>query len=191
MNYTNYGILAVLLLFVIATVYMTRAGTDAREEFFAANPPQDHSETGPASGPFHEEMSLASARDAVPFYIMTPSYLPEGYEPLQKVFVQKELTDTSRVKGVFLQYQKEGADNASREAPSILIKQNAGTKAEMSIMNSLERPPVDVGGIEAEASLSSGGTFNLIWDDPGRRVYVWVESRISPEELIKVARSLQ
>ena len=60
----------------------------------------------------------------------------------------------------------------------------------MSIVASLKRPPVDVGGFEAEVRLTSG-SVHLLWDDPDRGVWIWVHGRIPSDDLLKVARSLR
>ena len=190
MNYTNYGILAVILLFVFATFYMTRAGNTAREEFRAAQPTPANAGIHTATGASPEGMSLEEARGAVHFHILTPAYLPQGYRQWEKVFVQPDPLDVSRVKGVLLQYLAEGSPGGEQDSPAILITQNTGASSEMSIVNSLKLPPVDIGRFQAQVEQSTSGTTSIIWDDPDRRVYVWVESRISQKELIKVARSL-
>ena len=190
MNYTNYGILAVILLFVFATFYMTRAGSAALEESRASQPTPANAGIHTATGASPEGMTLQEARSAVPFHILTPAYLPQGYRQWEKVFVQPDPLDIGRVKGVLLQYLPEASPGGEQDSPGILITQNTGSSSEISIANSLILPPVDIGRFQARVEQSAGGTTSIIWDDPDRSVYVWVESRISREELIKVARSL-
>ncbi|MCY4365958.1 MAG: hypothetical protein OXE17_07035 [Chloroflexi bacterium] len=190
MNYTNYGILVVILLFVFATFYMTRAGNTAREEFRAAQPTPANAGIHTATGASPEGMTLEEARSAVDFHILTPAYLPPGYRQWEKVFVRPDPLEISRVKGVLLQYLPDTSPGGDQDPPEILITQHTGASSEMSVVNSLKLPPVDIGRFQARVGQVADGTTSIIWDDPDRGVYVWVESGISQEELTKVARSL-
>ena len=99
MNYTNYGIIAALLVVVIFVFLLTRLddnkGAISRAESKAADLAQVSTGTADdqlstvnwSSGPFHSTMSLEEARVVVPFHILTPMYLPDGYELWEDVIV--------------------------------------------------------------------------------------------------------
>ena len=147
-------------------------------------------------------MTLEEAREVVPFQVLTPEYLPEGYEPEEFVAVKKGPESGGRealskpfvVKGVSINYLKVvGPSGSHRE--SISIEQEVGGKPPRWVGGAEKAGAEDIGGLSVDVwkgELMTGAAFVAVfWVEPSRGVGTSIMSAASVEETLRVARSFR
>lgn len=151
-----------------------------------------------------ERMGLEAAREKVPFDILTPEYLPDGFYPARygEVLVIHYRADGEQVRAVMTIYQ--GSVTAREKwqlnpfaLPEIRVLQKTSAEDEMTVESS-QQPPVTVWGYPAEIVLpdptvdhSTLSLTTLRWIETERRVEISVSSPIPYGETLQVVRSLK
>ena len=147
-------------------------------------------------------MTLEEAREVVPFQILTPEYLPEGYEPEEFVAVKKGPESGGRealskpfvVKGVSINYLKVVGPSGSRRE-SISIEQEVGGRPPGSVGGAEKASVEDIGGLSADVwkgeMMTGAALVAVFWVDPSRGVGTSIASGASVEETLRVARSFR
>ncbi|MDE2939950.1 MAG: DUF4367 domain-containing protein [Chloroflexota bacterium] len=142
----------------------------------------------------------------MPFGILTPGYLPEGYQAdeykgeqyamLLEGFQQRRRGEAPvrLIRGVSLTYY-DRTPPADTVRHVIQFEQTLGRKGETIVDPGEREPNEDIGGFEADVwrawNLSGEEIIVLIWEDAFRGVRFEISGFVSKEEMLRIARSLQ
>lgn len=146
-------------------------------------------------------MTLEEARKVVPFQILTPEYLPEGYESEEFVAVIKGPAPGGRealskplvVWGVNAHYSRAGATSPS-DGKLIFVEQHLYIGRPVDA-GGVKLGVEDIGGLEADVwldkNLAGDEIVSVAWEDSSRGVGVNITSLASKDETLRVARSFR
>ena len=186
------------LLFAVGLMFQC-----ANMEWREAQDELDTSSTAD-SRPSVEQMGLESAREKVPFHILTPQYLPEGFYPVAsaEVFVTYDDANKDQVEGVLVSFFGDDTVRAKWNllpdlVPQISVSQVINAEGEITVENS-QLPSVPVRGFQAEVfrpdpivDYNTVSYTVLTWHETDRGIGIEVRSPIPYEETLQVALSLR
>ncbi|WP_182200596.1 DUF4367 domain-containing protein [Paraliobacillus salinarum] len=146
-------------------------------------PPYDETLQSKELDPMDEEMTLGEAVKEASFHIVTPDYVPKGYQ-LEKVI--RTTYKGAPLENVFLHY----ANNEN----SFVITQRKVTgefyASNMTVNNNTAKvESVDLNGVEATFIDYKDGTTELIWIN--MRTEIDISGDLQKSELITMAKSLK